>query len=69
MTTDRTRAKERALMLGTTSLVIYLCLIVLPARFLGVTDLSLRQWSAVLALTFAVQGLRLEVFGDANVSA
>ncbi len=57
MTTDKQRAKERGLLLGTTSLVIYLCLIILPARYLGVADVPLPLWAAALALTLVVQGL------------
>ncbi len=57
MITDKLRARERGLLLGTTSLVIYLCLIILPARYLGVTDVPLRMWAAALALTLGVQGL------------
>ncbi len=53
----RMRARERALLLGTVSLTIYLCLFLLPARYLGVADFSLRMWTAALALTLAVQGL------------
>ncbi len=57
MTTDKRRAQERALLLGTISLLIYLFLFVLPARYLGVADLSWSMWLAAVALTLAVQGL------------
>ncbi len=57
MTTDKLRARERGLFLGTFSLVIYLCLILLPARYLGVTDLPWTLWGAALVLTFVVQAL------------
>ncbi len=51
------RAKERALLLGTSYLVIYQCLFILPARYMGVADVPYRLWVAALALTLFVQGL------------
>ena len=48
MRTDKMRAKERGLLLGTISLVIYLCLIILPTRYLGYADFSLRLGLQVL---------------------
>ena len=57
MTTDKLRARQRGLRLGTVSLVIYLCLFILPARYLGAAEVPLRLWAAALVSTLAVQGL------------
>ncbi len=57
MTSDKTRTQERGLLLGTAGLMIFLCLIILPARYLGVTDFSYRQFATMLVVTLAVQGL------------
>ena len=57
MTTDKMRAKERGLLLGALGLVIFLCLLILPARYLGVAEVPYRLWAGALILTFAVQGL------------
>ncbi len=54
---NRLRAKERGLFLGTLSLVVYLGLFVLPARYLGTADFSLELWGAAAALTLLVQSL------------
>ncbi len=57
MNADKMRTKERALLLGTASLVFYLCVILLPARALGAAGVPWRLWAVALVLTFLVQGL------------
>ena len=57
MTTNKTTTREHGLLLGTAGLTICLCLIILPAWFLGITDLTYGQWAAVLVVVLSVQGL------------
>ncbi len=55
--TNRLKAQERGLFLGTLSLVLYLCFFVLPARYLGIADFSLEAWGVTIALTLLIQTL------------
>ena len=57
MIPDKMHIRERGLLLGTISLVLYLGLVILPTRYLGIAAVPYRLWTVALVLTLAIQGL------------